>query len=141
MTTPGQPLPTVMVGPIHKADIIFGTSMLLAMLRFIFCLCYAKIRSEGCSEDDSGEPKSTEPPYYSTTAKLNSNCAICLEDFKEGDRCQVLPSCKHMFHDRCVNAWLNKKKRCPTCRSLHSPRYFRKEIISFERGMTIADVV
>ncbi|RWR90303.1 E3 ubiquitin-protein ligase ATL23-like protein [Cinnamomum micranthum f. kanehirae] len=126
MITPGEP-------PKPKALLIFFP--LAAFIWFLGLTIYFRLTKDN-SEDNSEEPK-TEPPYYSTTAKLNSNCAICLEDFKEGDRCRVLPSCKHMFHDRCVDAWLNKKKRCPTCRTLHSP----KEIISFERGMTIADIV
>ncbi|XXG60471.1 hypothetical protein AAC387_Pa04g2372 [Persea americana] len=143
--TPGHPPPTDMTTPgdhsLSKSDIIFFTLMGFGLLLSLIYTCYTVFTSEGDSEGDSEgytrEPKSTGPPYYSTTAKLDSNCVICLENFKQGDRCRVLPTCKHMFHDHCVDAWLNTAKRCPTCRTPHSP----KEIISFERGMTVANVV
>eukprot|EP00268_Persea_americana_P019112 TRINITY_DN19786_c0_g2_i1.p1 TRINITY_DN19786_c0_g2~~TRINITY_DN19786_c0_g2_i1.p1 ORF type:complete len:137 (+),score=2.68 TRINITY_DN19786_c0_g2_i1:277-687(+) len=135
--TPGNPPPTDMITPGETSDL---TELALALfilfvlivLFWLLSLIYVSLTSTINSEESK-----TEPPYYSTTAKLNSNCAICLENFKRGDRCRVLPSCKHMFHDRCVDAWLNEKQRCPTCRTKHSP----KEIISFKRGMTVANVV
>lgn len=37
-------------------------------------------------------------------------CAICLEDYVEGDELRVLP-CQHDFHAICVDAWLTTQKR------------------------------
>ena len=45
------------------------------------------------------------------------DCAICLEDFQDGQRCQVLCECKHTFHSECIDRWLQKKLTCPICRS------------------------
>ncbi|KAJ8618637.1 hypothetical protein MRB53_014823 [Persea americana] len=130
--TPGHPLPTDLTTPGDHISKTYTISFTL--MGFVLT---SDGDYEGDSEGYTREPKSTGSPYYSTTAKLDSNCVICLENFKQGDRCRVLPTCKHMFHDHCVDAWLNTAKRCPTCRTPHSP----KEIISFERGMTVANVV
>lgn len=45
-----------------------------------------------------------------------SDCAICLEDFKEGEECLVLPICDHLFHLICIHRWLENKPTCPICR-------------------------
>ena len=44
-------------------------------------------------------------------------CAVCLEAFRAGDRCRVLPGCEHGFHAECVDSWLRKSRRCPICRA------------------------
>lgn len=46
----------------------------------------------------------------------NAECAVCLEDFRSGDRCRVIPSCCHTFHVHCADAWLSKRSVCPICR-------------------------
>ncbi|CAA7409713.1 unnamed protein product [Spirodela intermedia] len=45
------------------------------------------------------------------------DCAICLETFQDGDRCRLLPVCRHSFHAQCVDSWLLKSSMCPICRS------------------------
>lgn len=45
------------------------------------------------------------------------DCAICLQEFETGDMCQVLPSCNHTFHSKCINHWLRENLTCPICRN------------------------
>ncbi|XVF42000.1 hypothetical protein PTKIN_Ptkin01aG0325000 [Pterospermum kingtungense] len=43
-------------------------------------------------------------------------CSICLVELLEGSEITSTP-CSHVFHDRCIRAWLKKcsKKFCPNC--------------------------
>ncbi|KAJ4980857.1 hypothetical protein NE237_031694 [Protea cynaroides] len=60
------------------------------------------------------------PPVYfkaDEEATINKkDCSICLEYFQDGELCQILPLCEHVFHVECIAPWL-KKQTCPTCRT------------------------
>ena len=46
--------------------------------------------------------------------KEEDKCAVCLEDFEDGNKCMRLP-CLHYFHADCIREWLRVKKSCPSC--------------------------
>merc|ERR1712235_67534 len=49
-------------------------------------------------------------------AQVFECCAICLEDFKNGDKIRELP-CKHGYHKSCIDPWLtSNRKVCPLCK-------------------------
>ncbi|KAJ9671650.1 hypothetical protein PVL29_025383 [Vitis rotundifolia] len=55
-------------------------------------------------------------------AFIYGGCPICLEDFEEGESCQVIPECNHIFHWPCIEEWLMENQTCPVCRRLLLPR-------------------
>ncbi len=48
--------------------------------------------------------------------RFNTNCAICFENYAEGDTLCSPEQCGHVFHKECLDNWLKHKKQCPTCR-------------------------
>lgn len=54
---------------------------------------------------------------HGVTRSCGEECAICMEEFKVSQLCQVFPECKHIFHSDCIDHWLQKKLTCPICRS------------------------
>ncbi|KAG2308321.1 hypothetical protein Bca52824_028069 [Brassica carinata] len=45
-----------------------------------------------------------------------STCAICLEDMLKDEKMELLFSCSHRFHLRCIAVWLQNSDSCPLCR-------------------------
>ncbi|KAJ0471581.1 putative transcription factor C2H2 family [Helianthus annuus] len=52
-----------------------------------------------------------------TETKVVEDCAVCLSEFEESDKCLVLPNCKHCFHSACIHMWFSNHSTCPLCRS------------------------
>lgn len=62
------------------------------------------------SDSDDGSPLG---PKGGGTIKT---CAICIEDYRDGNKLRVLP-CKHRFHIECIDQWLSSRKPlCPICK-------------------------
>ncbi|KAK8955901.1 RING-H2 finger protein ATL56 [Platanthera guangdongensis] len=53
---------------------------------------------------------------FSYAGVIPSECAVCLEELREGELCRALPGCNHVFHRPCVDRWLERSEMCPICR-------------------------
>ena len=52
-------------------------------------------------------------------------CAVCLENFQEGDSVRVL-RCRHTFHTECVDRWLAVNRLCPLCKQEVAPATWKE---------------
>ncbi|XP_022871429.1 RING-H2 finger protein ATL79-like [Olea europaea var. sylvestris] len=46
----------------------------------------------------------------------DSECFICLSEFKDQELFQCLQDCNHGFHFECIKKWLDISQICPLCR-------------------------
>ncbi|CAH9074462.1 unnamed protein product [Cuscuta europaea] len=54
--------------------------------------------------------------------KYGLECAICLVEFEDESLLRLLTSCSHVFHQECIDLWMESHKTCPVCRrALDSP--------------------
>lgn len=71
-----------------------------------------------------------------------ADCAVCLDKFKAGERCRLLPSCNHSFHAECVDLWLLRTPICPICRAAAAAAEEEEEEGDGEReGLEVVGIV
>ncbi|XP_078177485.1 E3 ubiquitin-protein ligase ATL59-like [Carex rostrata] len=51
----------------------------------------------------------------------NAECSICLGGLEEGDPVRLMPNCMHLFHQDCIDKWLQSHATCPICRANVDP--------------------
>ncbi|KAG8481512.1 hypothetical protein CXB51_026356 [Gossypium anomalum] len=119
------------------ANVIMVMSVLLCAIMFTLVLnsiIRCVLRCSSLLASGSGASTSAQPPNRGINRKalktfptvnysadlnmpgLDSECVICLSDFKPGDRVRLLPMCNHGFHVQCINKWLSCRSSCPKCR-------------------------
>ena len=76
--------------------------------------CSGSDEDEVAASSDGGAQQRTQ-----TNKKLDHLCAcqICSESFQEGE--DIIqsnnPICGHIFHQKCIEKWLNYQYACPIC--------------------------
>lgn len=106
--------------------IFAGTTVLVSMMVMIAYYCRGR-RQRAMQRDHDNRARHvlTRLPtrlFTSTAALLPISpddapaCAVCLEDFKDGEELRVLP-CKHELHRSCVDPWLEVNHTCPLCKA------------------------
>jgi hypothetical protein len=65
-------------------------------------------------------PTNEEIDNASATILITRNqddiCAICQENFEQGQYIRRLVHCNHSFHRDCIDTWFRGNVHCPTCR-------------------------
>ena len=51
-----------------------------------------------------------------TENNIKDECAICIEEIQDGDKCKIL-QCNHVYHENCIKKWVvfKNKQTCPMC--------------------------
>lgn len=87
---------------------------------------YSELLSASCSSNST-----------SSSLGLETNCAICLEEFFHGEEVRVLPRCRHMYHRGCIDQWLLLRSlHCPICRD----RTIEQDVEPTRTHCTVVDV-
>ena len=60
------------------------------------------------------------------SAPAHSDCSICLEAYGKNPSLIAFPICNHIFHDGCLERWLERKPCCPVCRRGARSSLYRK---------------
>ncbi|CAA6660186.1 unnamed protein product [Spirodela intermedia] len=45
-----------------------------------------------------------------------TQCSVCLGDYKSDECLKRIPPCGHTFHVECIDSWLSAHTTCPLCR-------------------------
>lgn len=75
-------------------------------------------------------------------------CAVCLNEFEDGETLRLLPICCHVFHTECIDAWLACRTTCPVCRAaletelkpVHENSVHSHPTAAAERSETVIDI-
>ncbi len=62
-------------------------------------------------------------PYGSLASNDQIECIICFDSFNQSDTIPLI-RCGHIYHDVCLNKWLQKQNVCPLC----------KRVVVFNQG-------
>jgi len=107
--------------------VLFYVGLFLPIvLLFVMCLClpFALIFIRIFSPKPGAKPEVIsqlpKKTYHTPAGGLapgaeTPTCAICMEDYKDGDELRELP-CSHDFHVPCADRWLAINHTCPLCR-------------------------
>ncbi|KAF7141696.1 hypothetical protein RHSIM_Rhsim06G0198000 [Rhododendron simsii] len=55
---------------------------------------------------EAGQGGSGGNDHQKREYKYDGNCAVCLEELREGETSRVLVTCGHSFHPKCIRLWL-----------------------------------
>eukprot|EP00471_Norrisiella_sphaerica_P007069 CAMPEP_0184491030 /NCGR_PEP_ID=MMETSP0113_2-20130426/19470_1 /TAXON_ID=91329 /ORGANISM="Norrisiella sphaerica, Strain BC52" /LENGTH=218 /DNA_ID=CAMNT_0026875215 /DNA_START=209 /DNA_END=865 /DNA_ORIENTATION=+ len=79
-----------------------------------------RLEGRGMSHADCLEKKDLVQKLQEAGSS-SETCAICTEEYEDGDLLRILPKCKHMFHIACIDKWLyqssdySRPVSCPMC--------------------------
>lgn len=89
-------------------------------LRRIPSVSYGTPPNATSDERKAKEKDATERETRARLARrrlFDTECAVCLCEYAQGEPLVSLPACGHLFHRACVERWLTTSRECPKCRA------------------------
>ncbi|KAE8646305.1 hypothetical protein Csa_016112, partial [Cucumis sativus] len=79
--------------------------MLLLIVLFSFILILCRKRSAKSDGEELPENLDIEAPifHYNGVEGDEQECAICLCEIEEGEKCRKMKTCGHVFHKDCID--------------------------------------
>lgn len=114
----------------------FSVIILAVFFVYVRSVCFARRVSTTSTEDHAISSTAPRPSRLSgldaatidsfpiflhrssaSSGSEQSECSICLVDFRDEEKLKVLPECLHAYHSECVDKWLTQQSSCPLCRA------------------------
>jgi hypothetical protein len=67
----------------------------------------------------------------------HDKCMVCLCEFEKREEIRKILACRHIFHQECLDMWLNKDRSCPFCKqdlrweAIENKKYDAKDFSKF----------
>ncbi|CAN6932193.1 unnamed protein product, partial [Brassica oleracea] len=121
-------------------------SLLFSMIACCVCYKYRSMSPRGTNSDTDEEGRGGVPWTRRTSRGVEKDvimsfpsflysqvkglkigkggveCAICLNEFDDGEELRLMPGCSHAFHAPCIDVWLSSRSTCPVCRDNLAPK-------------------
>lgn len=121
-------------------------SLLFSMIACCVCYKYRSMSPRGTNSDTDEEGRGGVPWTKRTSRGVEKDvimsfpsflysqvkglkigkggveCAICLNEFDDGEELRLMPGCSHAFHAPCIDVWLSSRSTCPVCRDNLAPK-------------------
>jgi len=96
--------------------VVMGTSVFVLVTSLVIRVCKEQRRRRRSRLSRQRLKELPTKQWLKSDKEKYDTCAICIEDFEEGDLLRILP-CNHAYHCKCVDPWLTTGKRvCPLCK-------------------------
>ncbi|KAK7342827.1 hypothetical protein VNO80_25783 [Phaseolus coccineus] len=108
---------------------------------FVVGLVFFYIKKHSSSNSEAGDihgpavsdsVASRSLTMVTVVAETAGECTVCLEKVGEGEEVQMIAHCKHIFHQNCIDRWLENQVTCPVCR--YSERSGEEELVTVGGG-------